>query len=290
VEEMIKRILVIFLVITGIYIIFSNFPVFSLLGFNTSNNQPAKITEKIDNIEIQTTSVPTTIIPEDRDDMIVEYDGKGPVKIDQDGDTIKVDVKGPKFNFFSFNRKADLKIFIPEDYNRNMKMKVGSGTLEFSGPSKENPMELDELEINIGSGKIELRNLTVNEIDHKGPSGYIMVDSVQANTGSFDMSSGKLNITHYSGAIDAEVSSGEMNIQIGELTGNSSAKASSGRINLDLPDDASFTLKGKTSSGTINSEFDLKDEHINKNRLEGKHGTGKYELDLQVSSGNIRLH
>jgi len=287
---MIKRILVIFLVITGVYIIFVNFPVFNWLGFNTAHNQSAKITEKIDSIEIQTTSVPTSIIPEDRDDLIVDYDGKGTVKIDQDGDTIKVDVKGPKFNFLNFNRKADLKIFIPEDYNRNMEMKVGSGTLEFSGPSKENPMELDELEINIGSGKIELRNITANEIDHKGSSGYVKVDAVQANTGSFDLSSGKLNITHYSGAVDAEVSSGEMNIQIDELTGNSSAKASSGRINLDLPDDASFTLKGKTSSGTINSEFDLKDEQISKNRLEGKHGTGKYELDLKVSSGNIRLH
>jgi lia operon protein LiaG len=278
---MMKRILVIFVVITGIYIIFSNFPVLSLLGFNSTNNQSAEITDRIESIEIQTTSVPTTIIPEDREDMRIDYDGKGTVKMDQKGDTIKVDVKGPKFNFFSFNRKSELKILIPENYNRDLEIKVGSGTLAFSGPSEENPMRLDELEINIGSGKLELGNLIVDKIDHKGSSGYVEADTIQANTGSFDMSSGKLNINHYSGAIDAEVSSGEMNIQIDELSGHSSAKASSGRINIDLPDDADFTLKGKASSGTINNEFDLTDS---------KHGTGKYALDLQVSSGNIHLH
>ncbi|MGM0902273.1 MAG: LiaG family protein [Bacillota bacterium] len=287
---MIKRILVIFLVITGIYIIFSNFPVLSLLGFNSTNNQSAEITERIDSIEIQTTSVPTTIIPENREDLSVDYDGKGTVKIDHKSDTVKVEVTGPTFSFFSINRNADLKIFIPEDYNRNMEIKVGSGTLELSGPSKENPMKLDELEITLGSGKLELRNLIVNHIDHKGSSGKVDVDNIQSTASSFDMSSGKLNIHNYSGAIDAEVSSGEMNIQIDELNGHSSVKASSGRINLDLPDDADFTLMGRTSSGTINSEFDLTDENISKNRLEGKYGTGKYKLDLQVSSGNIRLY
>ncbi|WP_404330995.1 DUF4097 family beta strand repeat-containing protein [Mesobacillus maritimus] len=287
---MIKRILVIFLVITGIYIIFSNFPVLSLLGFNSTNNQSAEITERIDSIEIQTTSVPTTIIPENREDLSVDYDGKGTVKIDHKGDTVKVEVTGPTFSFFSINRNANLKIFIPEDYNRNMEIKVGSGTLELSGPSKENPMKLDKLEITLGSGKLELRNLIVNHIDHKGSSGKVDVDNIQSTASSFDMSSGKLNIHNYSGAIDAEVSSGEMNIQIDELNGHSSVKASSGRINLDLPDDADFTLMGKTSSGTINSEFDLTDENISKNRLEGKYGTGKYKLDLQVSSGNIRLY
>lgn len=287
---MIKRILVIFLVITGIYIIFSNFPVLSLLGFNSPNNQSADITERIDSIDIQTTSVPTTIIPENREDLSVDYDGKGTVKIDHKGDTIKVEVTGPTFNFFRINRNADLKIFIPEDYNRSMEIKVGSGTLEFSGPSKENPMKLDKLEIVLGSGKLELNNLIANHIEHKGSSGKVEVNYVQATTSSFDMSSGKLNIHHFSGGFDAEVSSGEMNIQIDELNGHSSAKASSGRINLDLPDDANFTLMGKTSSGTINSEFNLTDENISKNRIEGKYGTGKYKLDLQVSSGNIQLH
>lgn len=287
---MIKRILVIFLVITGIYIIFSNFPVLSLLGFNSPNNQSADITERIDSIDIQTTSVPTTIIPENREDLSVDYDGKGTVKIDHKGDTIKVEVTGPTFNFFRINRNADLKIFIPEDYNRSMEIKVGSGTLEFSGPSKENPMKLDKLEIVLGSGKLELNNLIANHIEHKGSSGKVEVNYVQATTSSFDMSSGKLNIHHFSGGFDAEVSSGEMNIQIDELNGHSSAKASSGRINLDLPDDATFTLLGKTSSGTINSEFNLTDENISKNRIEGRYGTGKYKLDLQVSSGNIQLH
>lgn len=287
---MIKRILIIFLVLTGIYIILSNFPVLSWLGFNTDNNQSVKVTERIDSIELQTTSMPTTILPEDREDILIDYDGKGTVDINQKGDSIEIDVKGPRFNFFSFNRNADLKIYIPKDFNRSMDITVGSGSLEFSGPSKKNPMKLDELELNIGSGKMEIRNVIANALELNGSSGIINLDSIQVTKGDFEMSSGKMNISHYIGALEAEISSGKMNIQIDELNGHSSLKASSGQINLDLPDDADFTLRGKTSSGRINSEFELTDGNSNEKELNGQHGTGKYNLDLQVSSGHVRLY
>lgn len=287
---MIKRILIIFLVITGIYIIFTNFPVLNWLGFNNSNNRSVAVTDQIDSIELQTTSVPTIIIPEDRDDIHIDYTGKGTVDLDQKGDSIEIEVKGPRFNFFSINRNAELKIYIPENYHRGMDLTVGSGSLEFSGATAKETMKLDELALNIGSGKMELSDLIVNELELQGSSGKIELDSIQVTQSDFHLSSGKLNISHYTGPIDAEISSGEMNIQIDELNGHSSLKASSGRINLDLPDDADFTLRGKIGSGMINSEFDLTNENSSKKELKGQHGSGAYNLDLEVSSGLIKLY
>jgi len=59
---------------------------------------------------------------------------------------------------------------------------------------------------------------------------------------------------------------------------------------LDLPEDADFTLNGKISSGNISSDIPLKEKEQSDNRLRGKHGSGKFEIKADVSSGNIDIN
>lgn len=287
--NMLKKIFVIFLILTGLFIIMTNLPLFSWFGLNNEQKE-ANVTDKVELIKIQTTSVPTTIIPEDRDDIVIDYEGQGSVDLHQGDDEIEIDAKGPKFQFGLFNRNSKLTIYIPEDYDRNISLKVGSGTLLLEGHSSQKPLSLEDLAVDIGSGKLELRNIEANLIEQKGSSGYAKLENIEANTGSFEISSGKLMIRHYSGALDAQVSSGFMDIQFDTLTGNSEVKVSSGSAKLDLPDDADFTLIGKMSSGKIDHDFQLTDKSSGKNHIEGKYGSGDNKLDLQVSSGHINLY
>jgi lia operon protein LiaG len=67
-------------------------------------------------------------------------------------------------------------------------------------------------------------------------------------------------------------------------------EVSSGDVGLDLPIHADFTLDGDVSSGNITCELPLTSKDTTKNSIEGKHGTGKHEINLDVSSGDIRLH
>ncbi|ETI70856.1 LiaG family protein [Neobacillus vireti] len=291
-----KRILILFLVITGLYIVFNQSVHFNLFGTGSSNNNTngqAAITKNTKMLAIDVSSGNTTIIPEDRKDLKAVYTGKQMLTVKEDGDTVKITLKSKGFNWFdwsAFSEKSKLTIYIPKDYQRNMSIDLGSGNIDFSGESKNKPVNLDELTVHIGSGNMKLKNLNVKQFDHGGGSGNVDIDSLITKTGTFDIASGNLNIQHYTGAIKAEVSSGRLNIQLDKLIDSIEMDVSSGNAELDLPDKADFTLNGHVSSGNVSCDFPLTTKNLNKKSIKGTHGSGKYQIELDVSSGNIRIH
>ncbi|MBT2694016.1 DUF4097 domain-containing protein [Bacillus sp. ISL-55] len=285
-----KRILVIFLLITGAYIVWNY--MFDGSGVNFAKAEDAvKVTSQTENIAIDISSVETVIVAEDRDDVRAELKGEGTVKVDKHGDEIKVAVKRKGFFWFNWFEldKTSLTVYIPEDYEKNMQIKLGSGEVVFKGDSVDSPMKLKNLAIEIGSGSMVLENLDVETLEHQSSSGEAEFDSIAAGSGSFDISSGSVHVKNYSGKLEADVSSGKLNIQMDSLTDDVDLNVSSGNIGLDLPDDADFTMNGKISSGDISSQFPLENKEESDNRLHGKHGNGKYEINADVSSGDIDI-
>lgn len=284
-----KKILIIFLVSIGLYIIFTNAMEVDWIPFGHQETQ-ATVTENIDMIEINMTSGNAAIIPEERQDVKAILEGTGTVSVDKRNNKITVTVKRKWFDWFSFSNKNDLKIYIPEDYQQKMAIDMGSGNLKFSGQSKTQPMTLDKLSLDVSSGNLKLTNLEVTNFEHNGSSGNVEVDHLTTKTGTFDVSSGKLDIKHYVGAISADLSSGKLNLQVDKLVDSIDIDISSGKVNLDLPDDADFTINGDTGSGKISCDFPLISQSTNSNELTGKHGSGKHQINLDVSSGSIQVY
>ncbi|CAM4118871.1 DUF4097 domain-containing protein [Mesobacillus thioparans] len=286
-----KRILVIFLVITGAYICWNYMFDGDALNFSRAEDS-AKVTNDTEKITIDVSSVETKIVPEARDDVRAELDGKGSVKVKQQGDEIQVSVK--RKGFFWFNwfgmDQTSLTVYIPDDYEKDMDIELGSGKIAFKGKSAQQPMKLRNLAIDVGSGSLTLENFDVENLEHQSSSGEVNMESIDAATGSFDVSSGSVQIKNYSGKLAGDVSSGELEIQMNQLTDDVSLNVSSGYIELDLPDDSDFTLNGKISSGDITSDFPLENKEESDNRLRGKHGNGKFEINADVSSGNIKIN
>lgn len=287
---MLKRILVIFLIITGAYIAMNYLFEGNRVNF-AKGEDSAKVSNDIENISIDISSVRTAIIPEDRNDIRAELKGKGTVSVAKNGNDIEVTVK--RKGFFLFNwfeqNKTSLTIYLPEDYEKNMNIELGSGEIVFKGASIDDPMKLTKLALDIGSGSMELKNLEVGTLEHHSSSGEVEIDSLIAESGTFNVSSGSVNVQNYSGKLDAEVSSGELEIQMDELKDAISLNVSSGDIELDLPADADFSLDGKISSGDISTDFELKNKQETDNRLSGEHGSGKHEINADVSSGDIEI-
>lgn len=284
-----KRILIIFLILIGLYLLVTS-NVASLFTFGKSEAE-AKVTKSIDLVNIDASSVKTVIIPEKRNDIKAVLDGKGDVSIKKSGDSIHVEYKRSWFNNFSFfNGNSTLTIYIPENYDRKMDIDVGSGYLVFEGDSKNKPMHLQELDIDLGSGKIDLKNLNLEEFKSDVSSGMITIDSLKTTAGTLDVNSGIVKIRHYQGMLDAEVSSGQLDIQMDKVTDNIDVEVSSGHLKLDLPENADFTLNGEVSSGIIKSDLPLKDKIQNKNKISGHLGNGKYQLNVSVSSGLVNIH
>jgi lia operon protein LiaG len=280
-----KRIVILLLVITGLYIVFNQS--FSSDGFDFagSKDESAKVSNSIEVIKVNVGGVSTTIIPQERQDVRAVLTGKGKLTVTEEGNMVEVKTKSKWFNWFTFEGKRQLKIYIPEDYNKDMDIDLGSGNLIFSGKS----MKLDELHLDIGSGNVDLSNINVNQFSHDGSSGNVDIDTLTTEKGSFDLSSGNLNINHYTGALEADVSSGRLKIQMDELNDNIEIDVSSGTVDLDLPDSADFVLNGEVSSGSISSDFPLTTNGTDKKNINGTHGSGKYEINIDVSSGQVEI-
>jgi lia operon protein LiaG len=263
------------------------------LPFFGSDDQTkeVEVTKDIESIEIDVESISTTVIPSDNNRFEAELQGKGKLNISQSNDSIELKVNRKWFDWFSFfDDKNKLTIYLPENYDRDMDIKVGSGNFVFEGQSEEKPMTLSTLSLEMSSGNVELENFVTKEFDHEGSSGRISIHSLKTDKGSFDISSGKIDLRDYEGPLDADLSSGRLNAQLNELNDAVNIKISSGSVDLDLPDNADFTLNGKVSSGDISSEFPLTNHTVNKKDISGKHGKGTHPINLKVSSGNIDIH
>lgn len=283
-----KKILIIFLILIGLYLAFTNLIRFDWFPFG-NHEQQATVTDKVDMINVDISSASTTIIPEERKDIKAELTGQGKVIVDHHGNEISISVKRKWFTFFSFSREK-LTIYIPKDYEKRMEIHIGSGSLDFSGKSPEEPMKLTALIIDMSSGNLKLNNLDVQQYKHDLSSGNVKINSLTTRTGEFEISSGNMEILNYLGGIDAELSSGDLAIQMDKLTDDIEIEVSSGNVELDLPKRADFTLNGKASSGNITCNFPLTSNETSNKTIKGSHGSGKYNINLQVSSGDIRIH
>ena len=280
-----KRIFLIFIILIGLYVLLTS-NIRSWLPV-AKGETAAAVGNNIKLLEIDLSSVRATIVPEERNDIKAELDGKGAVAVKKNGDRIKVEYSRKWFDGFKiFNHTPELYIYIPEDYNRKMAINVGSGYLNFEGPSAE----LEQLKIDLSSGKVDLANVTTKEFIHKGSSGMIDIDTLVTDSGTIDMSSGKVKVENYQGELEAEVSSGMLEVQLEKLVDDIHLKASSGQIKLDLPEDADFKLNGKTTSGYIDCDLPLTDKMVEKNTVEGTMGSGKHAIDVKVTSGMVKIY
>ncbi|OLS40647.1 DUF4097 domain-containing protein [Bacillus sp. MRMR6] len=280
-----KRIFILLLVITGLYIVFNFSFSFDGLAFNGNKEGSTSITNRTDKIQIEAAGVRADIIPEDRDDLTAVLTGKGNLKVEKQGNTIQVSLKKNWFDWFSSNKNENLKIYIPKDYSKSMHITLGSGRLNFSGES----MQLEELTLTIGSGSANLGHLDVKTFNQNLSSGDVQIEQLTVEKGDFEVSSGNVNIKHYIGAIDADISSGDFKIQLDKLIDSLDIDLSSGDVVLDLPEDADFELEGKVSSGDISSDFPLTSKDTSGKNIYGKHGSGEHKIEISVSSGEVQI-
>jgi lia operon protein LiaG len=281
-----KRILMIFLILAGGYILFTTVGNFFL---SSNDSSKAAVTDKVEKIEFDISSVGLTIIPENRDDLETEFEGRGKVTVEQKGDTITVSHEREWFAWFSFFNSSKLKVYIPENFNKEMVIDIGSGNVELSGDSPENPFKLDKLSLDLGSGNVKLNNLSVQEFSHDGSSGNLAAHSLNTNKSSINISSGNVKITELIGELEADISSGKLDVQMAELKSPIKIDVSSGNVTLDLPEKADFTLDGDVGSGNISYDFPLTIAEQDRGDIKGSHGAGTHEIEIDVSSGNVKI-
>jgi lia operon protein LiaG len=262
----------------------------SLFAKESQSGERIEVSNKIKHIDLDLESSDTEVIPVDKNEVKVEIEGKGTMTLAQKGHTINVDVKHKWYEWFGFNHKSNVTVYVPKEYDHSMEIDIGSGNFTMSGESDSTKWKLDELSVDMGSGNMELNDIETNVFEHDGSSGDLIVDGLTTKEGRVEISSGDVKLSKYEGPLEGELSSGELSVTMDSLKGDLSFDVSSGGVNLDLPEDAGFKLKGQASSGDISCNFPLKDQKIENGDISGVAGSGQYIIDVSVSSGNVDIY
>ncbi|KIV53330.1 hypothetical protein AM501_27850 [Aneurinibacillus migulanus] len=249
--------------------------------------------DNIENMNINVSSADVRIIPEDRQDIEAVLQGrnvsKNQLSVKQSGNTLKVSLEQKEFKWVTFSNHLTLDLHIPQEYNRNMIIDAGSGDIEFKGVN-ENRTTLEKLELHMSSGTTILENLDVKLLKYKGSSGSTRVENVTAEATDIDISSGDVELSHYSGALRANLSSGDLRAEFEELTGPVKIGMTSGSVSLHMPENADFTLQGHTTSGSIHCDLPLQNRKENEDEhLSGSYGNGSHAVQITASSGDINI-
>lgn len=282
---MMKKLFLLLFFIGGLFLIIHSNTTWFVFGGNGSS---AVVSNKVDKIELDISGASTKIVPENTDQVRAELEGKGKVVVTENGDTINVESKSQKwFNLFSMFNKTEITIYIPENYQKELIIDSGSGNVSFNGQSK---MKLDSLMIDMSSGNVQISKVTANDLELDGSSGNVNLSSISTKSGIFDMSSGNLTIKEHTGKVEADLSSGKINLEMTKLIDSIDVEINSGLATINLPPNADFTLNGSIGSGHISSDFDLKELQKNSDQMYGVYGSGKHQVNIDVSSGKVDIN
>lgn len=147
----------------------------------------------------------------------------------------------------------------------------------------------ENFDINSTSGNTTLKDISCHKLGIVNTSGTVKISNIQLEIISVGSISGNVEINDLKGGAKIESSSGNIDISVAEAKGIIYLKALSGDVKLKMPKNTGFTLDSKAISGNIDCDFNLDDKASGKNKLRGSYGSGNVPVNINTSSGNIKI-
>lgn len=172
------------------------------------------------------------------------------------------------------------------------------------------PRVYESLEVNIGSGQLEMINVNAksnaiylnsgmlsyvsdtdfiaDSMDIEVGSGYIQAYGMHTREYDIDINSGRYEIFGLSGEGDIDVNSGNGTIDFYRLDGNCDVYMNSGMLDIYVPGNASAKITADINSGGVyviaaESDSRMRDGDI------VTLGGGEYEMNLTLNSGKVTV-
>lgn len=167
------------------------------------------------------------------------------------------------------------------DIGAEVRAGTGSGDVEIQNAQ-------GKAHISSGSGTIRATGIA-GALTVSTGSGDVKLEQTAAGDVEVSTGSGEVELSHVKGAV--RVSTGSGNIRAdGEPAGPWRLHTGSGDVSVKLPEAASFELAARSSSGSIETKRQVMvSGNLNPHELRGKVGNGGVLVDLNTSSGTIRI-
>lgn len=160
---------------------------------------------------------------------------------------------------------------------------AGSGDVEVRG--MEGPLTID-----VGSGDLTLSDVKGPTLDLDTGSGDVLGTGLAADILKVDTGSGDVQLDGLIAQdVKIDVGSGDVTLSWTIDPGDVDIDSGSGEIRLTLPANSGGTVDLESSSGDIESAFDITTTHIEHDALRGTFGDGKGRIGVETGSGDIHL-
>ena len=231
--------------------------------------------DQLKEIYIHSVSSDVSVFSTDEEDIKIHFYGRSALKSEKalpklitnlEGSKLKIEIEYPKVLFYWAAADVLLDIYIPRDYR-------------------------DNVIIDAVSADVDISNLDINNFQCKTVSGDLKIKSLGSDNLTLKTTSGEVNIMDFTGNLKADLVSGDINVGYRVFDNNIDVKTISGKVKIDLPQNAEFYLKTNTVSGEVVTKFPITIISFNKmNQLEGTVGTGDNRIIVDTVSGNIYLN
>jgi len=224
-------------------------------------------------IYIHSVSSDVSVFSTDEEEIKIHFYGRTALKSEKaspklitnlEGSKLKIEIEYPKVIFY--NADVVLDVYIPQDYTGN-------------------------INIDAVSADVDISNLDINNFQCKTVSGDLKIKSLGSDNLTLKTTSGEVNIMDFTGNLEADSVSGDINVRYRIFDNNIDVKTISGKVEIDLPQNAEFYLKTNTVSGEVVAKFPITIISFNKmNQLEGTVGTGDNSIIIDTVSGDIHIN
>ncbi len=231
--------------------------------------------DQLREIYIHSVSSDVSVFSTDEEDIKINFYGRSALKSEKalpklitnlEGSKLKIEIEYPKVLFYWAAADVLLDIYIPRDYR-------------------------DNVIIDAVSADVDISNLDINNFQCKTVSGDLKIKSLGSDNLTLKTTSGEVNIMDFTGNLKADLVSGDINVGYRVFDNNIDVKTISGKVKIDLPQNAEFYLKTNTVSGEVVTKFPITIISFNKmNQLEGTVGTGDNSIIIDTVSGDIYIN
>lgn len=291
-----------------------------------ADKQTYTFSNEIDTVEVSSLGAKIIVIPQEREDIYVEYDN--PKNTPEfcavlSGKTLTLK---ESFSFSIFGSKPaegyTITVFLPLRTFENIRIKTASGGVEVGEVSAENfTLNTASGNININaffnnvklqsaSGNITLTNPLANNrdvvsLDKEGTpvytaqslsvctvSGNAAVSGYRTELFTVHSVSGKTAIDGISGRGQVSVTSGNVDISYAEWNNDLSVSLISGNVKVTLPENSGVTLTVNGVSGSVRTDLgQAKGSFMNlgKGTSGDFGGENKHKLDASLTSGMVTV-
>jgi DUF4097 and DUF4098 domain-containing protein YvlB len=164
-----------------------------------------------------------------------------------------------------------------------LEIDVGSGPVQVT-------QSRGELSVDTGSGGVTVSDVRGETISIETGSGDVSATNLNSSQLSIDTGSGNIQVTALTAPqVSLETGSGSVTADLSGEIWNVNVETGSGDVTLKVPPTLAAEVDIETSSGDIETDFEVAVTRHARDHMTGRIGDGGGKIDIETGSGGIKL-